>query len=141
MRAAPAPTEIDFSDVLRLMGDSAANGDNNDPVVFQGRVETQMRALIAKYGFERLPLTYGELAGLMEYCNELDSAAGFGMFSDQRSLRAWQRNSLDTWGEDLPEMLPAKSLYMSGELAALTTVHREQDTLTQLGRRWREFER
>lgn len=135
----PSPADIDFPQALRLMGGSAANGDKSDPVVFQGDVERQMRALLQRYGFDRLPLTYGELAGLMEYCNELDSACGFGMFTDEVSLQAWQKNALDTWADELPQMLPALKLYMAGDIDKLRRLHQQEDTLTQLGRNWREF--
>lgn len=121
------------------MGDSAANGDKNDPVVFSGAVEAQMRKLVADYGFDRLPLTYGELQGLVEYCHDLDSATGRWMFDTDDERRVWQ-GDFKVWRKHRPHLFPAVELYAEGNLEALRQLHRREDTLTRLGKAWREFD-
>lgn len=132
--------DLRLEDVVRLMGDSAANGDKNDPVVFSGLIEVQMRALLPRYGFERLPLTYGELYGLLDYVEALNAACGTDMFDTKEEHRAWQGN-LDVWRKHWPELFPALDLYAKSDIKGLLDYHRENDTLTKLGREFNEFNR
>lgn len=131
--------EIDVAKVLLLTGGAAANGDNSSPVVFEGEVEQQARAYIAAYGFERLPLTYGELFGLIEYCRDLDSITGRYMFQTELERKIWQ-GDYRLWKQNHPEMFPAVELYAAYDLEGLRKLHREQDTLTKLGLSFKEFE-
>lgn len=130
---------VNIEEVLRLTGGSAANGDNSDPVVFQGLAETQMRAYIAHYGFERMPLTYGELQGLLDYCDDLDSITGRYMFTSELERKLWQ-SDYSVWRKHRPHMFPAAELYAAGDLDALKALHRREDTLTKIGKMFREFE-
>ena len=122
------------------MGDSAANGDKNDPVVFSGGVEAQMRAVIARYGFDRLPLTYGELYGLLDYADALDSATGMDMFDNEADRKAWQ-GDFKVWRKHWAQLFPAIPLYAAHDLAGLRTLHQQEGTLTQLGLNFDEFNR
>lgn len=139
LSTAVARPEIDVEKVLLLTGGSAANGDNSSPVVFESEVELQARAYIAAYGFERLPLTYGELFGLIEYCRDLDSITGRYMFQTEMERKIWQ-GDYKVWRRHQPEMFPAVELYAAYDLQGLRKLHREQDTLTKLGLSFKEFE-
>lgn len=129
---------VNIEEVLRLTGDSAANGDKNDPVVFQGLAESQMRTYIAHYGFNRMPLTFGELQGLMDYCDDLDTITGQFMFDNPAERKLWQ-SDFGIWRKYRPDMFPAVELYASGNLEALCALHATEDTLTKLGKQFREF--
>lgn len=139
MQQEPEREALRLQDVIRLMGDSAANGDKNDPVVFSGVVETQMRQVIAQYGFERLPFTYGELFGLLDYCDALDCASGINVFPTEH-LAIWQEKSFQSYRRARPELFPAVELFAAQDLEALKKLHRDEDTLKKLGRKFSEFE-
>jgi hypothetical protein len=134
---APMDPGLNFDEITRLMGGSAANGDKNDPVVFQGTAELQMHQLIAKYGFERFPFTYGELFGLCEYCNELEAITGRRSCPPKEQV-LWQFGSFRVWGRTKPEILPAARLYADDDIAGLARLHTRDDTLTQLGKDFKE---
>jgi hypothetical protein len=136
--AEPAMFDINMSEVLHLTGGSAANGDKNDPVVLQGSAEAQMRRVIGEFGFDRLPLTLGELHGLLDYCLRLDSIAGNHM--PAKSRESWKETSLEVCAEYEPAHLEAAKLYCAGDKEGLLRLHRERDTLKQLGRDWKQFE-
>lgn len=55
VNAEPVLFNINMDEVLHLTGDSAANGDNSDPVVISGSAELALRQLSAEFGFDRLP--------------------------------------------------------------------------------------
>lgn len=135
----PPRAALRLQDVVRLMGDSAANGDKNDPVVFSGAVEVQMRQVVGQYGFERLPFTYGELFGLLDYCDALDCASGVNVFPSEH-LALWQEHSFKSYRRARPELFPAVELFAAQDLEALKKLHRDEDTLTKLGRKFKEFE-
>ena len=135
----PADPFPNFEEILRLTGGSAANGDKTDPVVFQGAVELQMRRFIAKYGFDRLPLTYGELRGLLHYCDGLEAASGKDILPP-KEWALWQEGSLPVWERYYPDTLEAVKLYCKDNLPALLALHRKEGTLERLGREFVEFE-
>lgn len=138
LSAEPTYFEIDFSDCLRLVGGSAANGDNNDPIVLQGEAEFKFRKLIALFGFERLPFTHGEAQGLLEYCERLDTAAGLRM-QGQTTLRNWQEAAIKVFSKTRPHMLPALRLLCAQDIVGLRELHKREETLTKLGREFMEF--
>lgn len=129
---------VDLSECLRLVGGSAANGDSNDPLVLQGEAELKFRRLIAMFGFDRLPFTYGEAHGLLDYCQRIDSAAGFGMMEPQ-CLESWQQAGFRLFARKLPHLLPALKLFCQRDIEGLRGLHRADDTLTMLGRQYREY--
>jgi hypothetical protein len=129
-----------LGDVIRLMGGSAANGDKNDPVVYTGEVEAQMREVIARYGFERLPLTYGELTGMLDYVDALDTATGMDMFDTEAERKTWQ-GDFKVWRKHWAHLFPAIPLYAAHDVAGLQALHKAEDTLTQLGKKFDEFNR
>jgi hypothetical protein len=137
----PADVVIDWSQVTRLIGDSpAANGDNNDPVVYSAAVEVQLRRLIAKWGFPRLPLTYGEIQAIGDYCLELHSARGENIAWSPEYQKMVQDTHLEFALEYHPEEVEAIRLAIAGDWMALRLHHTKNDTLTKLGRAWKEFD-
>ncbi len=140
----PAPaagyqqSAVDFREVLRLMGGATVVRDTSDAVEFTPGSELLMRRVAARYGFERLPATYNELFALFEYCDSLDAAAGVGM-RPQDQWAEWQAASFVVWRRKQPELMPAIELYCAGDVAALSALHRREDTLTTLGRNYLEF--
>jgi hypothetical protein len=84
---------VAFRELLRLLGGDAVVGDISLAVVFTQESERLMRPVLARYGFDRLPATYGELFALFEYCDSLDAASGVGM-RPKDQLDEWQAASL-----------------------------------------------
>lgn len=136
----PIKDDLSFEGITRLMGDSAANGDNTDPVVYEGESEIQMRRMTAKYGFDRLPLTYGELQGLIKYTDKLELITGRRSFpADEQAI--WQQGSFRVSKRLHPEIIPAATLYAADDIAGLKALHTREDTLKVLGKKFREFDR
>lgn len=124
--------DINVDEVLHLTGDSDGINLNNDPIVSSGSAEMNLRRLIAHYGFHRLPLTYGEFHGLLDYCDILDIA--FGQLDVTPDVRSrWQPYSIDVVCEAHPEMAQAVKLYCKGDKEVLAQLHKKADTLTNLG--------
>ena len=116
-----------------MLGGGVVSDDISAAVVFNDEAQPLMRQVAARYGFERLPATYGELFGLFEYCDCLDAASGVGM-RPQEQLAEWQAASFVVWRRKSPQLMPAIELYCAGLIEALLALHREQDTLARLGR-------
>lgn len=138
LAAQPEHMDVDFSECLRLVGGSAANGDNNDPLVLQGEAKLKFRRLIAMYGFDRLPFTYGEAYGLLNYCELLDTAWGVGTVRNC-DLPGWQNSFLKVFKRKRPEMVAPLQLLCKNDLAGLRQLHAAEGTLARLGRAYREF--
>lgn len=136
--AEPRPSAVDFNEILRSIGGAAGIGDTSGALVFTEQSELQMRQVVARYGFERLPATYGELFGLFEYCDSLDAASGVGM-RPKDQLAEWQAASFVVWRRKNPALMPAIELYCAGKIEALRALHVQEDTLTTLGRKALEF--
>jgi hypothetical protein len=72
---AAGPLEVDFSDVARMSHQDSATGefidDLADPVVLGPRALGQVRHLFWRHGLQRMPATYGELLGNVNYCRLL----------------------------------------------------------------------
>jgi hypothetical protein len=133
----PRQSAVVFKEVLRLLGDEATAGDSSRSVVFAESSEFLMRQVLARYGFERLPTTYREFFALFEYCDSLDAASGVGM-RPKDQLAEWQSASFVVWRRKSPELMAAIELYCAGELAGLRALHRQEDTLATLGRKYLE---
>lgn len=139
LSAIDAPDVFDESEIFRMGGGSAANGDKNDPIVITGKSEVAMRKLIAKYGFDRMPLTYGEFQGLLDYCDRLDVVRGEGIVRPDRQL-AWSRGGgIQAWERAVPLFKEVGSMYAEGDLETLVKFHKERDVLAELGRGFEEF--
>ena len=134
----PALFDINIDEVTHLKGGSAANGDNSDSVVMQGSAEVAMRRLIAEFGFDRLPLTFGEFHGLRDYCLLLDGVAGTQY--DGRAKKVWQGAALHVFSKNNPEHAEAFKLYAGGDREGLRKLHREQNTLVTLGKQFKQFD-
>jgi hypothetical protein len=136
--AEPHQSAVDFREVLRLIGGVAVIRDTSDAVEFAAGSELLMRRVVARYGFDRLPATYGELFAMFEYCDSLDAASGVGMRPTDQ-LGEWQAASFVVWRRKNPDLMPAIELYCAGEIAGLRALHLEEDTLTTLGRKYLDF--
>lgn len=131
------PPDFPFEQVLRIMGDSAANGDNADPVVFQGNSLAVVKQWVEYFGFDRLPETYGEVMGMV------DRALSFDTLSSRRMPahlgETWQRATLATVEENTPELLEPLKLFIAGDIEKLRDYHRVHDTLRRIGKEFKEF--
>jgi hypothetical protein len=136
--AEPRQSAVDFKEVLRLIGGAPVTGDVSGAVAFTEPSERLMRQVTTRYGFDRLPATYGELFALFEYCDSLDAASGVGM-RPKDQLDEWQAASFVVWRRRNPDLMPAIELFCAGEIEALRTLHLQEDTLTALGRKYLEF--
>lgn len=134
---APRQSAVAFRELMRLLGGNTGWRDNEDAVAFPPEAEVLMRAVLARYGFERLPANWGELFALFEYCDSLDAASGVGMRPDGE-LGEWQAASFVVWRRKSPQLMPAIELYCAGDIDGLRALHRSQDTLTTLGRDYLE---
>lgn len=136
-QAVPRQSAVAFRELLRHLGDGAALGAAGAAISFNAQAEALMRGVLARYGFERLPATHGELLALFEYCDSLDAASGVGMRPDGE-LAEWQAAAFVVWRRKSPQLMPAIELYCAGDIDALRALHRAQDTLTSLGRDYLE---
>jgi len=131
----PQQSAVEFREVLRLIGGGEAGRDVSTSVVFTAPCELVMRRVMARYGFDRLPATYGELFGLFEYCDSLDAASGVGL-RPKDQLDEWQAASFVVWRRKHPQLMPAIERYCAGDTDGLRELHSQQDTLTTLGRNY-----
>lgn len=123
---------VEFREVLRLIGGDEASRDVSASVAYTEPCELVMRGVIKRYGFDRLPATYGELFGLFEYCDSLDAASGVGL-RPKDQLDEWQAASFVVWRRKHPQLMPAIERYCAADTDGLLELHREQDMLTTLG--------
>lgn len=117
---------------MRLLGSDHLLDDASARLVLAPPCELIVRRVMARYGFERLPNTCGELFGLFEYCDSLDAASGVGI-RPKDELAEWQAASFEVWRRKQPELMPAIECFCAGEIEALLELHRSTDTLTTLG--------
>ncbi|MGK5008915.1 hypothetical protein [Janthinobacterium sp. MDB2-8] len=129
--------EIDFSQVTRLKS-NVANGDASDPVVYAGAAELAMRKLVAHFGFDRLPLTWGELNGFLDYCQAMHRFSGVGI--PTASLLLWKACAREVEQEYYAWRLVAFDAYAAGEISRLLEIHVQQETLKRLARSFREYD-
>ena len=129
--------DIDFSQVTRLKS-NVANGDASDPVVYTGSAELAMRKLVAHFGFDRLPLTWGELNGFLDYCHAMHWFTGVGI--PNSSLVLWKACAREVVQEYWAWRLDAFDAYASGEISRLLEIHVQQETLKRLACSFREYD-
>ena len=129
--------DIDFSLVTRLKGD-VANGDVSDPVVYAGAAELAMRKLVAHFGFDRLPLTWAELNGFLDYCQAMHRLSGAGI--PTAALVLWKECARKVEQEYYAWRLDAFDAYSDGEISRLVKIHAEQETLKRIARSFREYD-
>jgi len=127
----------EFSDLVRLLDSHHLEGGCSGQLTFHGASILAMRRILERYGFELPPLAVSELYGLLEYCDRLDAIAGTGVFAPEQ-LKQWQwlADSLEC-GRVAPGRL-AIALHTAGDTQGLRRLHREQGTLVQLGRAYRD---
>lgn len=131
--------DMPFDEVIRLTGDSAANGDKRDAIVLQGRALECAQGWLSRYGFERLPATYGELMAMYDYCMELEVLSGFDSVASDL-LAEWQQSSLRVQAKYDPAKLQPLKLFIEQNIQGLLAYHATNDTLTKLGLGYNEFD-
>lgn len=129
--------DIDFSGVTRLIGD-AANGCASDPVVYTGQSELVMRKFIAHFGFNRLPLTWAELNGMLDYCQDMHRFSGVGI--PEKMLVYWKESVREVEEKYHPWRIPAFDAYAAGAQAELIKIHIEAKTLEKIASEFLEFD-
>jgi hypothetical protein len=127
---------IDFGKITRLKGD-VANGDGSDAVVYEAEAELAMRRLITHFGFDRLPLTWAEMNGVLDYCENIWIAAGGGI--PAASVKDWRKSYREVMENRRPWRIPALDAYVAGDLERLRQVHLQEKTLERVAAEWREF--
>ncbi len=134
--------EFEMGGVLRLTADSgAANGSSEDPVVLSGESERAMRAMIGEFCLPRLPLTIAEFYTVVEYCQMLDSAAGFSTLRElPEMLESWQSVSIPKYQGFHPEHAQAIELYCTGKKDELRALHAREKTIEALAKTYGEFD-
>ncbi|MEB2319634.1 MAG: hypothetical protein OZ935_13345 [Pseudomonadota bacterium] len=130
----PADCRIDYSCVYHLEKDATDAGPST-PVVIDWSTRTTLSNLMARFGFRQEPYTYGELFGLVAYCEELYQAAGCHLPYDEQ--KAWRRASLKKVSRFGSEFTTALRLYTSAPIQELTAHHTRSRTLVRLGREYR----
>lgn len=125
--AAPVLREI-----LRVLAPDPTSAPTT-AVAFGPQTEPLVRTVLERYGFARLPATWAELFGLFEYCDSLDAASGTGMCAPDQ-LASWQSASFEVWRRKRPDLMPAIERFCAGDIDGLKALHRDEDTLTRLGR-------
>lgn len=129
------PSAVYFREVLRLLGGPAAGQDVTAAVAFNTESEPLMRQLTVRYGFDRLPATWGETFAFFEYADSLDAASGIGM-RPKEQLDEWRAASFEVWRRKSPQLMPAIELYCAGRTDDLRALHGREDTLAVLGRHY-----
>ncbi len=124
-----------FREIVRALAPDPHCNPQCEPVVFDASTTPLMRAVVARYGFDRLPLTLAEFFGLFEYCDTLDAASGIGMRPPDQ-LADWQAASFEVWRRKKPALMPAIKHYCLGNIEGLKALHGAEDTLTRLGREY-----
>jgi hypothetical protein len=127
---------IDFGKITRLK-DNVANGDGSDAIVYEAEAELAMRRLLAHFGFDRLPLTWAEMNGVLDYCENIWVAAGGGIPAD--SVKDWRRSYREVMEKRRPWRIPAFDAYVAGDIERLRKVHSQEKTLERVAAEWREF--
>lgn len=125
-----------FGQLLRLLDVPVAVHTLGHALAFDDRTAPQMRRILTRYGFDLPPLTLAELLGLLDYCDRLDALTGRGLLAEHQQA-TWQQLSLRLGPSGRGPSRTALALYARGDLAALRTLHRTEDTLVRLGRDYR----
>lgn len=126
-----------FARLVALLGVHRSSSPPTAVIRYGDPAAALMRRVLVHYGFDLPPLTAAEFFGLLAYCDELDALCGAGIFppTDQPQ---WQHLAVELISTTHLPCRKAAELYSHGDLAELRVLHREQQTLAVLGRRYRE---
>lgn len=136
LRAARDLFELDWSQITRVTGD-AANGDRSDPLAYSPDAQAQVQKVLDHFGFEVLPKTWGELNGVLDYCQTLWLASGVHLPVSQR--QGWRQSARMLEGLYNAWRLPAIDAYLAGDTEKLRAIHRAQNTQARAAAEWKEF--
>lgn len=110
----------------------------NDSIAFaSGPAEVRLRQIIAAFGFPRMPQTYGELRGLLDYCALLETAAGFTVHENPKDLEICHRTAFRVMTKYHPGYVMPFQLFINRDIEGLRAWHTREGLLERLGR---EFE-
>ena len=134
------PSQLQWKDglPLQLLKDlvnffTEQSGQGGEHFVLTPDAEQKFHQLTEVFGFDRLPATYSEAIGLLNYCQTLEAALTLGTFS-QMDLTGWHSSFLDVLARSQPEAIPALELAYKKDWEGLRELHLAQDTLTNLGK-------
>lgn len=134
----PVHVDIDFAEVLTLLGASHDGPELTDKIGYDEAGAASLRRVLDRFGFERRPDTFGELYGLLDYCDRLTVISGVGVVH-QNDLRAWQARSFLLLRAETSLYRRAAELFCIGDLEGLRKWHRNPDALRLLGRAYRRI--
>jgi len=129
----PDVMNIDFNNIIRH-GKSAAD---TDKISYIGTSELVARRLIAHFGFDRLPSTWGELNGMLDYCKHLWMSSG-DKFVAKELIIDWQMVGRNIELKLAPWRVPALDAYVANDIEKLRAIHIADRTLERLGIQWKE---
>jgi hypothetical protein len=122
----PNVLNIDLTQIAHLDGGQ---------VIYSGSAEASMRRLIMQFGFNRLPATWSELNGLVDYCKYLWIASG-EQFVPVDLIPDWQRTGRNIDLRLAPWRVPAFDAYVANDLEKLRHIHVADNTLERIGVDW-----
>ncbi|HEY8102646.1 MAG TPA: hypothetical protein VIF82_18050, partial [Burkholderiaceae bacterium] len=134
----PDVLNIDLAQITRIH-ENAVRGGGSDPIFIKGKVALAMRRLIACFGFERLPVTWGELNGMLDYCKYLWMASG-DQFVPADLIPDWQKISRNIDLQFAPWRIPAFDAYIANDIDKLRRIHLADKTIERLGAEWQELQ-
>jgi hypothetical protein len=134
----PEILDIDISKIVRTSGRNASRS-NMDTICYGYEVELAMHRLIAHFGFDRMPRTWGELNGMIEYCKYLWMATG-DQFVTHDLISDWQKTGRNIDMKLKPWRVPAFDAYVANNIEKLRTIHIADKTLERLGKEWKEVQ-
>jgi hypothetical protein len=134
----PDVLNIDLTRITRHKCD-AVNGNNTDHIIYSDQVKLAMHRLINHFGFDRLPSTWGELNGMLDYCKYLWMASG-DKFVPFELMKAWQKTSRNIDQKLAPWRIPAFDAYVVNDIKKLRNIHQADKTMERLGIEWKDFD-
>ena len=132
----PAHVDIDFAEVLTLLGASHHGAELTDRIAYSELGALAAQRVLDRFGFERRPDNFAELYGLLDYCDRLSAISGAGVVHPNER-RAWQARSFLLLSVTKPPYRRAAELFCSGDLDGLRMWHRDPDTLRRIGKAYR----
>jgi hypothetical protein len=126
----PSFLEIDFKRIIR-------HGGRGGKIAYRGDNELKMHRAINHFGFERIPTTWNELNGLLEYCKHLWMAAGQNAVPPDL-INDWRKTGRNIDLKLNPWRVPAFDAYIAGDIEKLRAIHATDITLDRLAEQWRQ---
>jgi hypothetical protein len=126
----PPFLEIDFKRIIR-------HGGRGGKIAYRGENELRMRRAINHFGFDRIPTTWNELNGLLEYCKHLWMASGQNAVPPEL-IHDWRKTGRNIDLKLNPWRVPAFDAYIAGDIDKLRAIHAVDITIEWLAAQWRD---